>query len=194
MNKLKKEIETVLNSPNFTEFLGKMNSNFFNIKQELLIRNYLVESLNQKFNQSTEYRALAEYPREGNKKVDLSINSKIDSYLVELKFQFTRDIKRHSCFRKTIEVNLFERNISGASIDLLIIIVAEWGITDFNSYIEKYGANLKLSQYQSSDSTWFDTLFKDLSSNSRIKFEVLNVGVENPFDTKYSIFMVERNA
>ena len=69
----------IIRSDEFRVQLTELNDNFFNLKQEIQIRNLLVELFNQKYKQENE-RAIAEY-RVRNKKVS-NKNIRIDLALV----------------------------------------------------------------------------------------------------------------
>ena len=75
--------------------LAKLNDNFFNLKQEIQIRNLLVELFNRDF--KGEERAIAEY-RVPNKKIpnkniriDLALVNTNKKALIELKYLFPND-------------------------------------------------------------------------------------------------------
>ena len=54
----------IIKSQEFEDDLTKINKNYFNLKQESFIRNIILEKLNEFFNIGSNYKALAEYPRE----------------------------------------------------------------------------------------------------------------------------------
>lgn len=58
--KFYQRIEQIIKSQSFQCKLESISDNFFNLKQELIIRNYITETLN---NQSFTCIAFAEFPR-----------------------------------------------------------------------------------------------------------------------------------
>lgn len=76
---IKNQIIKIIDSHEFTDEITKINKNYFNLKQESFIRNGISERLNEVFNsKNTNYKALAEYPRENKTKTDLSIINIVD--------------------------------------------------------------------------------------------------------------------
>ena len=73
-----------------------IHSNFFNLKQEGHIRDLVIELFNE--NRDDNLFSVAEYPRNGLKRVDYCILKKGKEkfeieYTVEYKFQFSGDFK-----------------------------------------------------------------------------------------------------
>ena len=60
MSKMFKQLLSIIESDEFKNKLNELNDNFFNLKQEIHIRNLLVELFNQKHKEEGE-RAIAEY-------------------------------------------------------------------------------------------------------------------------------------
>lgn len=86
----------IIKSKRFKRKLAKLNDNFFNLKQEIEIRNLLVELFNKKHKEKGE-RAIAEY-RVPNKKasnknirIDLALVNTNKKALIELKYLFPND-------------------------------------------------------------------------------------------------------
>ncbi|WP_212750803.1 hypothetical protein, partial [Acinetobacter baumannii] len=66
-------IKNIISSTDFHESLEEINENFFNLKQESHIRNVLLIYINNFFKKNyINYKALSEYPRINNTRVDLS--------------------------------------------------------------------------------------------------------------------------
>ena len=113
----------IIRSDEFRVQLAELNDNFFNLKQEIQIRNLLVELFNQKYKQENE-RAIAEY-RVRNKKVsnkniriDLALVNKSskEKILIEFKYHFPED----SQIKEESLRNYFEKRIE---CDYLISII-----------------------------------------------------------------------
>ena len=92
----------IIKSKRFKRKLTKLNDNFFNLKQEIHIRNLLVELFNQKHKEEGE-RAIAEYRElqnetDKNIRIDLALSNRKEVALIELKYHFANDpqIKKES--------------------------------------------------------------------------------------------------
>ena len=107
MNKMFKQLLSIIESDEFRVQLTELNDNFFNLKQELQIRNLLVELFNKKHKEKGE-RAIAEY-RVPNKKasnknirIDLALVNSNKKALIELKYLFPNDPQIEKNLLKTI--------------------------------------------------------------------------------------------
>ena len=69
MNPQKKILKQVLESATFKRKLATIHKNYSNLKQEVFIRNSIVECING----GNVFFAFAEHPREKNHKTDLSL-------------------------------------------------------------------------------------------------------------------------
>ena len=105
-----KKLLEIIRSDEFRVQLAELNDNFFNLKQELHIRDLLVEFFNQKCKE--DERAIAEYRKDPNKniRIDLALvkRSPKEEILIEFKYHFPEDpqIKEESLrnyFEKRIE-------------------------------------------------------------------------------------------
>ena len=83
----------IIRSDEFRVQLAELNDNFFNLKQELHIRDLLVELFNQK--SKAEERAIAEYREDPKKniRIDLALVNKSskEEILIEFKYHFPKD-------------------------------------------------------------------------------------------------------
>ena len=102
-----KQLLSIIESDEFRVQLTELNDNFFNLKQELQIRNLLVELFNKKHKEKGE-RAIAEY-RVPNKKasnknirIDLALVNSNKKALIELKYLFPNDPQIEKNLLKTI--------------------------------------------------------------------------------------------
>ena len=67
MNKMFNQLLSIIESEEFKYKLNELNDNFFNLKQELHIRDLLLALFNKYYNQK-RVRAIAEHPREKTSK------------------------------------------------------------------------------------------------------------------------------
>lgn len=143
---IKNQIIEIIDSPEFQDELTKINKNYFNLKQESFIRNGILERLNEVFNsKNTNYKALAEYPRENKTKTDLSIINVVDGlapYKVEFKYQFSNDFRRDRDY-----VNFINRDYDNRNSNMFILIVAHLDIVEKKEYDKKWG--VKMDAYHS---------------------------------------------
>ena len=76
------QLLSIIESDEFKYKLNELNDNFFNLKQEIHIRNLLVELFNQKHKEEGE-RAIAEY------RVPCHVLKTVYSYFVSLIYVFS---------------------------------------------------------------------------------------------------------
>ncbi|MBM0660229.1 hypothetical protein [Capnocytophaga genosp. AHN8471] len=181
----------IIKSKRFKRKLAKLNDNFFNLKQEIQIRNLLVELFNRDF--KGEERAIAEY-RVPNKKIpnkniriDLALKNKNEEILIELKYHFANDPQ----IREESLRNYFEKRIE---CNYLISIICNGKEKTRNAYEADWGIKTMFGSRYSEDSQWKELLekqFKSLESESNY-LEPIEITVENPFKTTYHFFILER--
>ena len=193
-----KEVLTLLNSGEFQSSLTKINKNYSNLKQESVIRNSILELLNEKFLDKHQ-RAFAEHPREGSKRIDLSIYDQVkkESYCIEFKFQYTNDFGKFVNYQGLIDSD-FNRIIrEGIKCDLFILIVARWNPKEKEDYDLKWGthsAKQSLSRYLSNDDVWKDNLKKLFNSYNLIaEFTTIDLYVTEPYKTEYFFHIMNRS-
>lgn len=131
-------ISNIINSEEFRKKLETISANYTNLKQENVIRNYILERLNEYFfeNGDSEKKAFAEHPRHNGSRVDLSIidSKKRDQpYKIEFKYQFSGDNKNMTDYTRIIEKD-FELRKS----DLFILIIAHWKKSDKKDFDENH--------------------------------------------------------
>ena len=187
-----KQLLEIIESDEFKNKLNELNDNFFNLKQELHIRNLLVELFNQKHKEQGE-RAIAEYRVNPNKniRIDLALINKPlkERILIEFKYHFPKDrqIKSTNSLSKYFK----ERT----ECDYLISIICndnEKTREQFeNEWLIK---NTIFANRYSEGSEWREKIedeFKSLESESNY-LKPIEITVEKPFKTTYHFFILER--
>jgi len=182
----------IIKSKRFKRKLAKLNDNFFNLKQEIQIRNLLVELFNKKFKKEGE-RAIAEY-RVPNKKasnknirIDLALVNTNKKALIELKYLFPNDPQIE---KESLKNYFSERE----ECNYLIAIICNGNKHIREAYEHYWGIETIFSGRYSEDSQWKELLekqFKSLESKSKY-LEPIEITVEKPFETTYHFFILER--
>ena len=183
---------SIIKSKRFKRKLVKLNDNFFNLKQEIQIRNLLVELFNKKFKKEGE-RAIAEY-RIPNKKasnknirIDLALVNTNKKALIELKYLFPNDPQIE---KESLKKYFSERE----ECNYLIAIICNGNKHIREAYEHYWGIETIFSGRYSEDSQWKELLekqFKSLESESNY-LEPIEITVEKPFKTTYHFFILER--
>ena len=186
----------IIRSDEFRVQLAELNDNFFNLKQEIQIRNLLVELFNQKYKQENE-RAIAEY-RVSNKKapnknirIDLALVNKSskEKILIEFKYHFPED----SQIEEESLRNYFEKRIE---CDYLISIICNGNEGIRKAYEDDWGIKTMFSGRYSEDFEWKKLLEKQFESleseNKSLKPIEVTIKVDKPFETTYHFFILER--
>lgn len=182
----------IIKSKRFKRKLAKLNDNFFNLKQEIQIRNLLVELFNKKHKEKGE-RAIAEY-RVPNKKasnknirIDLALVNTNKKALIELKYLFPNDPQIE---KESLKNYFSERE----ECNYLIAIICNGNKHIREAYEHYWGIETIFSGRYSEDSQWKELLekqFKSLESESNY-LEPIEITVEKPFKTTYHFFILER--
>ena len=186
----------IIRSDEFRVQLAELNDNFFNLKQEIQIRNLLVELFNQKHKQENE-RAIAEY-RVSNKKapnknirIDLALVNKSskEKILIEFKYHFPED----SQIKEESLRNYFEKRIE---CDYLISIICNGNEEIRKAYEEDWGIKTMFAERYSEETQWKELLEKQFSSleseKKSLKPIEVTIKVDKPFETTYHFFILER--
>ena len=186
----------IIHSNEFRVQLAELNDNFFNLKQEIQIRNLLVELFNQKHKQENE-RAIAEY-RVSNKKapnknirIDLALVNKSskEKILIEFKYHFPED----SQIKEESLRNYFEKRIE---CDYLISIICNGNEEIRKAYEEDWGIKTMFAERYSEETQWKELLEKQFSSleseKKSLKPIEVTIKVDKPFETTYHFFILER--
>ena len=183
-----KKLLEIIRSDEFRVQLAELNDNFFNLKQELHIRDLLVEFFNQKCKE--DERAIAEYRKDPNKniRIDLALvkRSPKEEILIEFKYHFPKDpqIEKKQSLKRYFE----ERK----ECDYLISIVCD-GNKKEREQFEKEWLNKKtiFADRYSGDSQWKEKLVEELKPLGR-SFDSIEIEVDKPFETTYHFFILER--
>ena len=194
MNKMFNQLLSIIESDEFKYKLNELNDNFFNLKQEIHIRNLLVELFNQKYKEEGE-RAIAEY-RVPNKKipnknirVDLALVNNNKKVLIEFKYLFPNDPQ----IEKESLKNYF---IERTECDYLIAIICNGKEKTRRDYEADWEIKTMFGSRYSKDSQWRELLEKQFNSleseNKSLEAIEIIIIVEKPFKTTYHFFILER--
>lgn len=185
-----KQLLSIIESDEFKNKLNELNDNFFNLKQEIHIRNLLVELFNQKHKEEGE-RAIAEY-RVPNKKIpnkniriDLALVNNNKKVLIEFKYLFPNDPQ----IEKESLKNYF---IERTECDYLIAIICNGNKHIRDTYEHHWGIETIFSGRYSEDSQWKEVLEKQFKSLESKYLEPIEITIEKPFETTYHFFILER--
>ena len=191
MSKMFKQLLSIIESDEFRVQLTELNDNFFNLKQEIHIRNLLVELFNRYF--KGEERAIAEY-RVPNKKIpnkniriDLALVNNNKKVLIEFKYLFPNDPQIE---KESLKNYFSERE----ECNYLIAIICNGKEKTRNAYEADWGIKTMFGSRYSEDSQWKKLLekqFKSLESESNY-LKPIEITVEKPFETTYHFFILER--
>jgi len=170
------QLLSIIESDEFRVQLSELNDNFFNLKQEIHIRNLLVELFNQKYKEEGE-RAIAEY-RVPNKdiRIDLALvnkDNKENTFKIELKYHFPKDKGYFPLILIVCNSNTEERESFEKVWLFKKTIFSELSL-DKNNY--KWKVNL-------------EEKFRNTADSKAYFFEIT---VEKPFETTYHFFILER--
>jgi len=180
----------IIHSNEFRVQLAELNDNFFNLKQEIQIRNLLVELFNQKHKQENE-RAIAEY-RVPNKdiRIDLALvskNNQENAFKIELKYHFPKDKGGFSKYEESIQKHFKNRGSNG-----FILIVCDSDKDLRKKFEEKWDIETIFPKLSKEDNIWKENLeekFKNTADSQAYFFEIT---VDKPFKTTYHFFILER--
>ncbi len=190
MSQMFKQLLDIIESDEFKNKLNELNDNFFNLKQEIHIRNLLVELFNQKYKEEGE-RAIAEYRVDPNKniRIDLALvnkDNKENPFKIELKYHFPKDKGGFSEYQESIQKHFFGRNSNG-----FILIVCDSDRDLRKKFEEKWDIDTIFPKLSKKDNIWKENLeekFKNTTDSEAYFFEIT---VEKPFKTTYHFFILE---
>ena len=188
MDKMFKQLLIIIKSDDFKYKLNELNDNFFNLKQEIFIRNLLVELFNQKYKEQGE-RAIAEYRVDPNKniRIDLALVNTNKKALIELKYLFPNDPQIE---KESLKKYFSERE----ECNYLIAIICNGNKHIREAYEHYWGIETIFSGRYSEDSQWKELLekqFKSLESESNY-LKPIEITVEKLFKSTYHFFILER--
>ena len=183
-----KQLLSIIESDEFKNKLNELNDIFFNLKQEIHIRNLLVELFNQKYKEEGE-RAIEEY-RVPNKKIpnkniriDLALVNNNKKVLIEFKYLFANDPQ----IEKESLKNYF---IERTECDYLIAIICNGKEKTRRDYEADWEIKTMFGSRYSKDSQWKEVLEKQFKSLESKYLEPITI--EKPFETTYHFFILER--
>ena len=193
MSQMFKQLLSIIESDEFKYKLNELNDNFFNLKQEIHIRNLLVELFNQKHKEEGE-RAIAEY-RVPNKdiRIDLALvnkDNKENTFKIELKYHFPKDKGGFSEYQESIQKHFEDRESNG-----FILIVCNSNTEERESFEKGWLPKKTIFSELSLDKNnykWKENLkekFRNTADSKAYFFEII---VEKPFETTYHFFILER--
>lgn len=157
-------IYRVLNSSEFKEALKPVAKNYFNLKQELVFRNLLLEKLNEGFENEKKadtLKAIAEFRgkfgnNDKNKQIDLAIFEKDKDkkpYSVELKYRFSGD------FSENVISKLIYEDYEERESDMFILVILDFDKEPQKNHDNSWGIEVGLSGYiPSPKKKWKDIL------------------------------------
>ena len=190
----------IIRSDEFRVRLVELNNNFFNLKQELHIRDLLLVLFN-KYHSQEGFRAIAEYPRKpetledgriSHTRVDLSLvdrENKGNPIKIELKYHFPKDKGGFLNYEESIQKHFTKRGSAG-----FILIVGD-SDTKGRENFESIWLNGKtmFSNLSSDDLKWKDNLKKKFENKDlEAKSYFHEIKVDKPFETTYHFFILEK--
>ncbi|WP_314297824.1 hypothetical protein [Capnocytophaga gingivalis] len=190
----------IIRSDEFRVRLVELNNNFFNLKQELHIRDLLLVLFN-KYHSQEGFRAIAEYPRKpetledgriSHTRVDLSLvdrENKGNPIKIELKYHFPKDKGGFLNYEESIQKHFTKRGSDG-----FILIVCD-SDTKGRENFESIWLNGKtmFSNLSSDDLKWKDNLKKKFENKDlEAKSYFHEIKVDKPFETTYHFFILEK--
>ena len=192
----------IIRSDEFRVQLAELNDNFFNLKQEIHIRNLLLVLFNR-YHSQEGIRALAEYPRRKNPetledgrisytRVDLSLADKEEKenpFEIELKYHFPKDKGGFLNYEESIQKHFTKRGSDG-----FILIVCD---SDTNGRKKFENTWLKektmFSKLSLDNLKWKDNLKKKFEDKDlEAKSHFYEIKVDKPFETTYHFFILEK--
>lgn len=193
MNKMFNQLLSIIESDEFKYKLNELNNNFFNLKQEIHIRNLLVELFNQKHKEEGE-RAIAEY-RVPNKdiRIDLALvnkDNKENTFKIELKYHFPKDKGGFSEYQESIQKHFEDRESNG-----FILIVCNSNTEERESFEKVWLFKKTIFSELSLDKNnykWKENLEEKFRNTADSKAYFFEITVEKPFETTYHFFILER--
>ncbi len=184
-----KKLLEIIHSNEFRVQLAELNDNFFNLKQEIQIRNLLVELFNQKHKQENE-RAIAEY-RVPNKdiRIDLALvskNNQKNAFKIELKYHFPKDKGGFSKYEESIQKHFKNRGSNG-----FILIVCDSDKDLRKKFEEKWDIETIFPKLSKEDNIWKENLEEKFKNTADSQAYFSEITVEKPFKTTYHFFILE---
>ncbi|MEG9329065.1 hypothetical protein V6B16_14055 [Salinimicrobium catena] len=184
----------IIESPLLQERLELISRNYPNQKQELHIRNAILEIFNEcnaPVNQ--DLKAVAESRINGNK-VDLCLinrNELENPFKVEFKFQFSKDFNRFKKYRSIIEKD-YELRES----DAFVLIIAHWDKELKADFDNEWKITPDLNQYichkNPEQAEWKSNIEEHLKSFQPATLDLREKQVKEPYPITYSFYIISR--
>ena len=175
-------IESLLNvikSNGFKQRLRAAAENHFHLKQEVVIKNAIVEVFNKIVSKK---RAFAEI-KQGQNRVDIVIsNNKLKTY-VEIKYQFNRDFNNNSNRGKITD------NINRS--DLFILIIPVWNNDSSKKARKENGITQGLEQFNTHGDLTFIKHLIEIFKNKEVN--TYKIEAKKPYPVTYNFFIVKGN-
>ena len=190
----------IIRSDEFRVQLAELNDNFFNLKQELHIRDLLLVFFN-KYHSQEGIRAIAEHPRLEKEKtteeertsytrVDLSLvdekNPKAP-FKIELKYHFPKDKGGFSEYQESIQKHFENRGSNG-----FILIVCDSDKDLRKKFEEKWDIETIFPKLSKEDNIWKENLEEKFKNTADSQAYFFKITVDKPFKTTYHFFILER--
>lgn len=200
MNKMFNQLLSIIESDEFKYKLNELNDNFFNLKQELHIRDLLLALFN-KYHSQKGLRAIAEHPRLEKEKtteeertsytrVDLSlVNEEFPKtpFKIELKYHFPKDKGGFSEYQESIQKHFEDRESNG-----FILIVCDSDRDLRKKFEEKWDIDTIFPKLSKEDDIWKENLKGKFRNTADSKAYFFEITIEKPFETTYHFFILER--
>ena len=194
------QLLSIIESDEFKYKLNELNDNFFNLKQEIHIRDLLLALFNKYHNQKG-VRAIAEHPRKEKEKttneertsytrVDLSLVDEEEPknpFKIELKYHFPKDKGGFSEYQESIQKHFFSRNSNG-----FILIVCDSNRDLRKKFEEKWDIDTIFPKLSKEDDIWKENLKEKFRNTADSEAYFFEIPVEKPFETTYHFFILER--
>mgnify|MGYP007134868371 CR=1 FL=1 len=190
----------IIRSDEFRVQLAELNDNFFNLKQELHIRDLLLVLFN-KYHSQEGIRAIAEHPRLEKEKtteeertsytrVDLSLvdekNPKAP-FKIELKYHFPKDKGGFSEYQESIQKHFENRGSNG-----FILIVCDSDKDLRKKFEEKWDIETIFPKLSKEDNIWKENLEEKFKNTADSQAYFFKITVDKPFKTTYHFFILEK--
>jgi len=190
----------IIRSDEFRVQLAELNDNFFNLKQELHIRDLLLVLFNR-YHSQEGFRAIAEHPRLEKEKtteeertsytrVDLSLvdekNPKAP-FKIELKYHFPKDKGGFSEYQESIQKHFEDRGSNG-----FILIVCDSDKDLRKKFEEKWDIETIFPKLSKEDNIWKENLEEKFKNTADSQAYFFKITVDKPFKTTYHFFILER--
>ena len=191
---------SIIKSKRFKRKLTELNDNFFNLKQELHIRDLLLALFN-KYHSQKGVRAIAEHPRLEKEKttreertsytrVDLSLvdeNFPKNPFKIELKYHFPKDKGGFSEYQESIQKHFENRNSNG-----FILIVCDSDKDLRKKFEERWDVDTIFPKLSKEDNIWKENLEDKFMNTADSQAYFFEITIEKPFKTTYHFFILER--